>query len=335
MYEDLPFDADLMAQLEALQPTVTAGAGNRINFYVPTFKQFETSEVSSCGKNDFPGISITGGDCDLQCDHCKAKILAPMIPARTPEALWHEATKAAGQGANGLLISGGSNVRNEVPFAPFFPTMSRIREELGLKLAVHTGLVDEEQAAGFAQAKVDVAMLDIIGAQETITEVYHLKRPVEEFELSLKRLNEAGLKTVPHIVIGLHYGKFLGEYKALEMIARQKPSALVLVVVMPFYAPANKIFMTPNVHQIGRFFMACRKALPDIPILLGCARPPGEHRLMTDAYAMLSGLNGIAFPSEGLVGIAAQLGRQVGVHPSCCSMAVDPQLFEGKEEVAA
>jgi len=54
MYEDLPFDADLMAQLEALQPTVTAGAGNRINFYVPTLKQFETSEVSSCGKNDFP-----------------------------------------------------------------------------------------------------------------------------------------------------------------------------------------------------------------------------------------------------------------------------------------
>lgn len=70
--------------LAAFEAKMQAG----IRFYTPTFKAFQTSEIHGCGRNAWPAISITGSDCKLQCDHCKAKILTPMIPARTPEELW-------------------------------------------------------------------------------------------------------------------------------------------------------------------------------------------------------------------------------------------------------
>jgi hypothetical protein len=42
--------------------------------------------------------------------------------------------------------------------------MRRIKEELGLKILVHTGLVDDELAKGLSWARIDAAMIDIIGS---------------------------------------------------------------------------------------------------------------------------------------------------------------------------
>jgi uncharacterized radical SAM superfamily protein len=135
------------------------------------------------------------------------------------------------------------------------------------------------------------------------------------------------MKVVPHIVLGLHYGRLLGEWKALAMVQWHRPSALVLVVVMPFYAPAHRPFAIPDSHEIGRFFLNARQTLPDIPLLLGCARPPGLARVRIDAYAALAGLNGIAHPAEGVVELAARLGRGVRVTAACCSIAVGEEVI--------
>ncbi len=158
----------------------------------------------------------------------------------------------------------------------------------------------------------------MIGAQDTFSQVYHLKRSVDDFERSLEHLNRTALKVVPHIVIGLHYGRMLGEWNALEMVRRHRPAALVLVVVMPFYAPVARPFVTPDAHQVGRFFMDARATLPDLPLLLGCARPPGWTKMQIDAYAVMAGLNGIAHPADGMVELAARLEREVRVTPACC-----------------
>ena len=60
-------------------------------------------------------------------------------------------------------------------------------------------------------AGIDVAMTDMIGAQDTIHDVYHLDRPVADFEKTLAALTATSMEVVPHIVIGLHYGRLLGE----------------------------------------------------------------------------------------------------------------------------
>jgi hypothetical protein len=101
-----------------------------------------------------------------------------------------------------------------------------------LRIAIHTALTDEAGAREMEAAGVDVAMLDIIGAQETIRDVYHLERPVEDFESTLAALCATSMQISPHIVIGLHYGRILGEENALDILSRHETKALVLVVIM-------------------------------------------------------------------------------------------------------
>lgn len=62
-------------------------------------------------------------------------------------------------------------------------------------------------------------------------------RPVADFETALEALCASGLRAVPHIALGLHRGRLLGEWEALAIVARRREiAALVLVVVMPAFA---------------------------------------------------------------------------------------------------
>ncbi len=326
--DGVELDADLVAALQHRFAGVAGERAGRVNFYTPTFKAYSTSEIGSCGKNAWPAVSITGGDCKLACDHCKAKILEPMIPARSPEDLWRVVSEQVAGGARGMLLTGGSNHRNEVEYDAYYSTVRRIKDAFpAFKIAVHTALVDRDIARRMEDAGIDVAMMDVIGAQDTISQVYHLRRRVSDFEDTLAALTGTSMKVVPHIVIGLHYGRLLGEWNALEMLKQHRPDAVVLVVVMPFYAPEHRPFATPDPREVGGFFMDAREALPDMPLLLGCARPAGRVKAEIDSYAVLAGLNGIAHPADGMVELAARLGRDVRVTPACCSIAVGDEVM--------
>lgn len=326
--EDVALDARLVAGMQQRHMTLHGGRADSINFYTPTFKTYASSELASCGKNAWPALSITGSDCRLQCDHCQAKLLETMVAARTPQALWRAVNEQIAGGARGMLLTGGSNHRGEVEYDAFYPTIRRIKDAFPeFKIAIHAALVDRAAAQRMADSGIDVAMLDIIGAQDTVRQVYHLKRAVSDFESSLEYLTETPLKVVPHIVIGLHYGRLLGEWNALDMVGRHPPAALVLVVIMPFYAPAQRPFTVPDSHDVGRFLIDARAAVPDIPLLLGCARPAGRAKQQIDAYAVLAGVNGIAHPADGMVELAARLGRDVRVTPSCCAMAIGDEVL--------
>ena len=330
--EDVTLDAGLIMEMAQ---RADLASPSRINFYTPTFKAYASSEIKGCGKSAWPAVSITGGECKLACDHCKAKILEPMIPARTPQELWRVVNQQIELGAQGMLLTGGSNHRNEVEYAPYYSTIRRIKDTFpAFKIALHTALVDLDIAHRMEDAGIDVAMMDVIGAQDTITQVYHLRRSVEDFERSLEYLVGTQMRVVPHIVLGLHYGQFLGEWHALDIVSRHRPDALVLVVVMPHYAPQDRPFATPDAHAVGRFFMDARAALPETPLLLGCARPAGRVKSQIDAYAVMAGLNGVAHPADGMVELAARLGREVRVTPACCSIAVGDEVMASDTENA-
>ena len=333
--DGIQLDAALMSEMQHHYAGLQGERIGKVNFYTPTFKAYTTSEISGCGKSAWPAMSITGGDCKLQCDHCKAKILEPMHAVRTPEALWAAVNEHIGVGAQGMLLTGGSNYRNEVEYDAFYPVIRRIKDTFPqFKIAMHTALVDMDIARRMEDCGIDSAMMDVIGSQDTITQVYHLRRTVDDFEKTLEYLVSTQLKVVPHIVIGLHYGQLLGEWNALEMIQRHMPQAVVLVVVMPFYASENRPFVTPNSVEVGRFFMDARKALPDIPLLLGCARPPGRVKAEIDSYAVMAGLNGLAHPTDGMVELAVKLNREVRVTPACCSIAIGDEVMAIETEDA-
>ncbi len=316
--EDAEFDPALVAELQR----AAAGRPERlVRFSTPTFKEYESTELQSCGSNTFPAFSITAGACALMCDHCEARILEPMIPATRPEVLEQKVRHLIEtENLQGFLLSGGSDKRNEVRYGRFYPVIEKLKREFPfLRIAIHTALTDTQGAKDMESAGVDIAMLDVIGAQETIRDVYHLDRPVDDFEATLEAICATSMQVSPHIVIGLHYGEILGEENALDIIARHPTHALVLVVIMPFYAKPGT-FRTPDTAEVGRFFLSARERLPDRQVLLGCARPPGMHKRVTDAYAVMAGLDGIAFPADGAVGVANAIGRPFHQAHACCSV---------------
>ena len=318
--EDAPLDAALVADFERAAIEARA-AGREIRFSTPTFKTYSSCELEGCGKNSFPAFSVTAAGCALMCDHCQAKILEPMIPATSPGMLERKVRELiATQDLQGFLLSGGSNKRNEIRYERYYPVIERLKRDYpALKVAIHSALLDAPRARSMADAGVDTAMMDVIGAQETIRGVYHLERPVADFEATLEALCATSMEVVPHIVIGLHYGRILGEPAALDIVSRHRVHSLVLVVIMPFYAKPGT-FATPTTTDVGRIFLEARKRIPDQQVLLGCARPPGMHRRVTDAYAVMAGLDGIAFPADGALGVARAIGRPAAQEHACCSM---------------
>lgn len=322
--EDAEFDAALVEQMQ--QVTQTASLPS-IRFSTPTFKEYDSSELKGCGKNSFPAFSITGSACALNCDHCQTKILEPMIPAIKPEILDQKVRDLVMlQGLQGFLLSGGSNRKNEIRYERFFPVIEGLKRDFPhMKIAIHTALTDEAGAKRMEAAGVDTAMMDVIGAQETIRDVYHLDRPVEDFEATLAALSATTMELSPHIVVGLHYGKLLGEANALDMVSRYDVNALILVVIMPFYAKEGT-FVTPETRDVGQIFLEARQRLPKQQVLLGCARPAGMHKRVTDAYAVMAGLDGIAFPADGAVAVAEAVGREYHQEHACCSIKIGAKL---------
>jgi uncharacterized radical SAM superfamily protein len=325
--EDASFDSALVSKMQSVASPTNM---SRIRFSTPTFKEYDSSELKGCGKNSFPAFSITAGACALDCDHCQAKILEPMIPATKPEILDQKVRDLVLlQNLHGFLLSGGSNRKNEIRYERFYPVIENLKRDFPhLRIAIHTALTDEKGAKRMESAGVDTAMMDVIGAQETIRDVYHLDRPVEDFEATLAALTATSMEITPHIVIGLHYGEIRGEATALNMVARHPVNALVLVVVMPFYARPGT-FKTPETSDVGRIFLEARQRLADKQVLLGCARPAGMHKRVTDAYAVMAGLDGIAFPADGAVAVAKAIGRDYHQEHACCSIKLGSKLEGG------
>jgi uncharacterized radical SAM superfamily protein len=242
-----------------------------------------------------------------------------MRPARTSEELYKLCARLKREGAVGCLISGGCLPDGSVPLERFTEAIRRVKADFGLTVFAHVGIVNLEKALGLREAGVDAALIDIIGDNETIREIYNLNVTVREYENALKALSQSGLRFVPHVIVGLHYGRLKGELYALQMISKYKPSALVIIAFMPIHGTAMEHVKPPEPLEIAKVLAAARVMFPKTPIALGCMRPKGKHRVETDILAIKAGVDAIAFPSEEAIEYAEEHGYRVNFSSYCCS----------------
>ncbi len=294
----------------------------KIRFYAPSFMYYKTNHFQS-SPAAFKSISITGSSCSLKCKHCDGRVLRTMFPATTPNELLNLCTKLKSNGAVGCLISGGCLLDGSVPLDRFVDAIAQIKRELELTVVVHTGVVDLSMARRLKEAGVDAALIDIIGSEETIRDIYQLGVKVEDYERSLRALRESGIPFVPHVLVGLHYGKLKGELQALKMISVYEPSAVITIAFMPIQGtPMGKV-NPPLPEDVAKVLAAARLLMPRTPIVLGCMRPKGGHRTKTDTLALKVGVSAIAFPAEEAIRLAESMKLEITFSPLCCS-----QIFE-------
>jgi len=290
----------------------------RLSFYAPSFMYYKTRHYNS-QPNHFPTISLTGSSCGLNCKHCEGQILKTMHPATTPEELYETCQKLKQKGALGCLISGGSQPNGSVQLKPFIPILQKIKCELGLKIHVHTGIIDYPTSEALKDSGVDAALIDVIGSDETIQSILNLKAKVEDYDTSLKYLHNSGIPFVPHVIAGLHNGQLKGEYSALKMIARHSPSALVIIAFMPVRRTSMAKIKPASPTEVARVIAVARLLLPEIQLALGCMRPKGKHRAETDILAIKAGVSAIAFPSDEAIEYAKNHEYTFDFSSYCCS----------------
>ena len=75
----------------------------------------------------------------------------------------------------------------------------------------------------------------------------------------------------------------------------------------------------PDPEEVARFIALSRFRLPDVPIALSCARPPGRYRKRLDVLAVEAGVNRIAMPAEEALERAKELGLALEFYRTCCS----------------
>ncbi|MHA1479913.1 MAG: radical SAM protein, partial [Candidatus Thorarchaeota archaeon] len=174
--------------------------GEDLLCYSPTGYPYKISEHHHTNPHNFTSLSVTGTSCSLNCEHCDGKLLKGMEATLTPEKLLERAKDIKARGGEGVLISGGSDSSGHVPLERFGDAIADVKA-LGLKVVVHTGLVDEATAQMLSAAKIDAAMLDIIGDANVARSVYHIDQGPEKMAHTLDLLVENNVPITPHVLV--------------------------------------------------------------------------------------------------------------------------------------
>lgn len=312
-----------------IENRVFSNRKGKIRFYAPSFILYKNKYFRTF-HDVFPSISITGYSCALKCEHCQGKVLNTMFPTMTPEDLFDFCVQIKRNGAVGCLISGGCLPDGSVPLSKFIGAIGKIKNELNLTVIVHTGVIDFSTAKQLKAVGVDAVLIDIIGSDETIREIYHLDVTVADYEQSLKAFHQSEIPFVPHVLVGLHHGKLKGELEALKMIAKYSPSAIIIIAFMPIHGTPMQNVNPPYPEDVAKILISARLLMPETPLVLGCMRPKGEHRKRTDLLAVKAGVDAIAFPVEEAIQLAETMKLEISFFPLCCSQIFEDILLADK-----
>jgi hypothetical protein len=275
----------------------------------------------------FPSISVTGYRCSLNCEHCRGKYLRQMKPVETPEELRKLCERLDKEGATGCLVSGGSTPQGSVPLEGFYDALRWVKQETGLIINVHTGLVDRNQAEQIAATGVDVASLDLIGSGETIRRVTGLSKHPEDYLESLLLLREEGVPSVvPHICVGLDWGTIKGEANALGLLKGFNPELIVILGLRPTRGTPMESAPAPKAETIAKVVAVAGLMYPKTSIALGCMRP-WQGRAKADVLMFMAGADRIVLPSAETVKLAEERGLRLIQLDACCAV---PTRLEGK-----
>jgi uncharacterized radical SAM superfamily protein len=288
--------------------------GNLLKIYIPNKK--------------FPAISITGSDCSLHCEHCNKKYLDGMKPIVDKHELKTYLMDLHNNDGIGILLSGGCLPDGSVPLLDYLDTIKEIKTKTNLIINAHTGLLNEETARKVSEAGIDIVSFDINMDEEVIKEIYHLDKNLEDYKKAIGYMQKHNINIVPHICIGLYYGKLHKELDSIKFMKDSglNPSLIVLIALIP-PKEVNTKFIRPKPVDIAKIISIIRFVYPDSEISLGCMRPRGDVKIEIEKYAIEAGINRIEIPSKKTLKWAKELYPNINYNflSACCAI---PNEFE-------
>ena len=266
----------------------------------------------------FPAISVTGKACSLKCKHCSGKYLEGMIPATTSSDLLGVAEALAERGAQGFLLSGGSDKAGRIGIADFTDAIREIKATTDLKVNAHIGLASPREIQHLVGCGIDAFSADVYGSDDTIREVVGLDAKVEDYLRVVADLKSSGARVAPHLCIGIHGGEMRGELAAIERLRRLEPEALILISLIPTKGTLYQSASPPSHEMIASVVRRAREELPATKLLLGCMRSKLDRS--AESRLIFEGLDGIVLPSSSTVDKLKKEGYVVQKRAVCCAI---------------
>ena len=261
----------------------------------------------------FPPISLSH-ECKLNCQHCHGHYLDGMTTMPPPE-LFDYALTLAEKGARGILVSGGSDCHGRLlHLKEVLDALAAIRKQTGLIIAVHTGIVDADLAARLSTA-CDVAFIDVVGSDDTAREIIGLENAVPYWE-TMHLLVDAGILVTPHVTIGLHQGRIVGERAAIDFIASQPVEKMVINMVCPTKGTPFASVTLPSVAAIASLLTYAVEQCGNV--VLGCMRP--RNRPDIEQAAIEAGVRDMVLPSRETLEALEADGVAIEHLPVCCGL---------------
>ena len=288
-----------------------------------TTKNFQNNLKIYIPNKKFPAISITGNECALECAHCDKKYLDGMKPILDTKKLESFLIDLSKHDGKGILLSGGCKSDGSVPLLNYLNTIKNVKEKTNLIVNTHTGLLNEETAKKLAEAKVDIVSFDINMDEEIIKDIYHLDKDLSDYERAIKLLMNYKLNIVPHICIGLYYGKLHKELESIKFIKEMgiDPSLIVVIALIP---PKTSpiLFNKPDPKDIAKVIAMIRFIFPNTEISLGCMRPRGDIKVEVEKYAIMAGITRVEIPSKTTLKWLKKTNPDVNLkfYSACCAI---------------
>lgn len=307
------------------------GAEKKVIFAVPGSKVYINRHYRN-KPNSFLNISLTGSNCELMCSHCRALLLKDMIDIDScnNEDLYEKnriikiLEKYGSNNVGGLLISGGFDKDGKLPLNDrILGEIRQTKEEFGenIRIFLHLGFASPEVAKAVYECRIDGVLVNVFSDSHVIGKVYNLKGCTPEmFYNNVKFLKESGLNVSPHLIIGLSGNGIAGEYESLKAISEIGVNSVVFAIAKRITKSQEFKDLKIRAQDIVSLYEHARKLMPDTPVTLGCARPPGEESEKVEIELLSRGINTIAFPSEKTVDFAIKNGIEFVFIEQCCAI---------------
>ena len=268
----------------------------------------------------FPAISVTGRNCELNCQHCGGHFLKQMKSITQPKKLVAFCHQLEQNHGKGCLISGGCTTEGQLPLKPFLPAFAEIKRSTNLILNVHTGLLTSSEAQALGKTGIDCASIDVVGDNGTLHQVYGLiNQSTQDYARTLEALKNSRIPVAPHICVGLHHGRLLGELAALQLISSTiQPASIVIIALMPTKGTRMESVSPPSNLDIARVCALTRLIFPRCKISLGCMRPRGMARHQMEKLAVRAGINRLVLPTNTTVEYLKRNLYTTQVEEACC-----------------
>lgn len=266
----------------------------------------------------FPSVSVTGNSCSMACAHCNGRYLKGMADVSQPGALYEFGIELWNRSGRGILVSGGCDPYGAVDFPDHtFNEIKELKNETGLLINLHCGLVNEETAVKISRSEVDKVSFDLVYDDETIKEVLGIDRKKEDFLETISRLMENDVKVVPHILAGLNKGKISWEYDAVKALSTMAIDEVVMIILIPTKGTRFEAVLQPPQEDIMELAGSMRDLLK-CRIILGCMRPKGMSDL--EKRILDIGFDGIVLPGRSTLKWIIEQDWKIRSEDVCCCM---------------